>query len=313
MMTKEEIQSIDSSDIAKFAGLDSAGILAAPGEDAVGFKERALKLVSALDEINTELSEKGETDLIDSIPLKKEDRINTEILDEASEINKNFYDFSINWVPGFFLSKSLGIFWGGCAISFEENQFTVFLIRASFAKQKKWFLYRRDELLSHELCHIARMPIGDKLYEEFFAYRSSPSAFRRYFGSCFRTQADSLIFVMPIFLLLIMQILITFSFIKIPIYPFWMLALLFPLYLLIKNQILRKIAFRAITKLESFGISKPKAVLFRCTAREISEIPGMKNAEDFTKWALEKQNHEIRWKIISWKYLGKTNPNKTVS
>lgn len=310
MMNKEEIQSLESSDIARFAELDSAGILAGPGESAGEFKERALRLISALDEINAELSEKGETDLIDSIPIKKEDRINPEILEEAAEINKKFYDFSINWVPGFFLSKSLGIFWGGCAISFEESQFTVFLIRASFAKQKKWFLYRRDELLSHELCHIARMPIGDKFYEEFFAYRSSPSAFRRYFGSCFRTQADSLIFVMPIFLLLLMQILITFSVIKIPIYPFWILAVLFPLYLMIKNQILRGIAFRAISRLESFGISKPKAVLFRCTAREISEISGMKNTEDFVKWASEMETREIRWKIIRWKYLDLFNIKK---
>ncbi len=306
-MNKEEIQSLDPSDIAKFAELDSAGILAGPGENAGKFKERALKLISSLDEINTELSEKGKTDLVDSIPLKKEDRINTEILEEATEINKRFYDFSINWVPGFFLSKSLGIFWGGCAISFEESQFTIFLIRASFAKQKKWFLYRRDELLSHELCHIARMPIGDKLYEEFFAYRSSPSGFRRYFGSCFRTQADSLIFVIPIFLLLIMQILITFSVIKIPIYPFWILAVLFPLYLLTKNQILRKIAFRAIGKLESFGILKAKAILFRCTAREISEISGMNNVEEFSKWVSEMETREIRWKIIRWKYFGKAN------
>lgn len=302
-MTITDIQNLAPDDIAKFAELDSAGFLAGPEESSENYRERVLKLFAALDEFNRDIAENGYTDVLESISLKASDRINGEILHEASEITRRHYDFSINWVPGFFLTEKLGLLWGGCAISFDETQLSVFIIRASFANQKKWLLYRRDELLSHELCHIARMPLADKLYEEFFAYRLSPSGFRRYFGSCFRTQADSIIFILPIFLLLIAQVLITLDIVRLPIYPFWILAAGFPAFLIVKNHILRNIAFRAKNKLADFGIIKPLAVLFRCLAGEIHEISKMKSGSEFLSWAKDKEKSEMRWKIINYKYL----------
>ncbi len=38
---------------------------------------------------------------------------------------------------------------------------------------------RRQELLAHELCHIARIALDSTLYEETFAYQVSPSPLRR--------------------------------------------------------------------------------------------------------------------------------------
>lgn len=304
-INEEILSRAAAGDPAALSELDSCGFLAAPGEELSDFLSRTKEVLAQLEEFNTELAQKGEIEIPDVPKLSSEKLINQEILEESALLTDNAYGFKINWVPGFFLSESLGFLWGGCAISFHDNRLTLFLIRASFAKKIRWLIYRRDELLSHELCHIARMPLNDNAFEEFFAYRLSPSWFRRYFAPCFHTQADSIIFIIPIFVLLAAQIVDTSEIMRLPMKLFWILAAAFPAFLGIRNHLRRRRIKRAVKRLKLAGVERPFAVLFRCTGSEIKEISSLKgDLQAETRLFLRrKKDSDLRWKIIQNRFL----------
>jgi len=271
--TFADIEKLSENDMEALSKLDARGLLLAPDETIESYKRRLATLRDHLMEIHSELEANGFLPLFSAIVLEKRSRIPHDILMEATEIDEKFYGFSIDWVPGFLLSKSLGFLWGGCAISFPENHLSIFLIRAVFAKRRQWLFYRRDELLAHELCHVARMPIRDRSFEEMFAYRLSPSAFRRYIGNCLQHQRDAVFFIVPFFLLLAVQTakhLIELPWL--PILPFWILAGLYPLFLLMRNQFLRNKFFRAKRNLEVAGVESPLPLMFRLGREEIFEF-----------------------------------------
>ncbi|NOY75862.1 MAG: hypothetical protein GXP32_08765 [Kiritimatiellaeota bacterium] len=303
------IENLNDESLDKLVELDSHGLLLAPGETAERFKQRLLTLKQHLEEIRSELDEKGSLPLFATITLERKRRIPNAILAEAAEIDRTRYAFSIDWVPGFFLSKSLGFLWGGCAISFPEDHLSIFLIRASFAEKKKWLMYRRDELLAHELCHVARMPIGDRSFEELFAYRLSPSRLRRSFGNCFQYTWDAVLFIAPFFILVAAQAL-RFSLDEpawLPIEPFWCLVPLYPLFLLCRNQWLKGKFDKAKSNLELAGVEKPLPVLFRMTKKEIFEFANFAGEVDLRviqTHLTAKTNEDLRWKVIAKRFLG---------
>lgn len=303
-LNENEIGELDGNNLDALCRLDAQGILLAPSEDIESFKARLARIDAKLKTIEDDLEKKGEFNLLDCLLLKAKDRINQEIMGEAAEITEKAYSFRVDWVPGFFLSESLSFLWGGCAISFPEESYSIFLIRSSFARMKRWFIYRRDELLSHELCHAARMPIGDRFFEEHFAYRISFSRLRRYMGNWFQYKYDSIFFILPVFLLLAVQIINTFTSFEIPVYPFWILAFAYPFFLLSRNQLCRNCCKRAEHILSGAGISNPYAVLFRCTKNEIFEISRLKGnnngLKDFVK---NKCANDLRWKIIRHRFI----------
>ena len=295
--TTAKIDDLKEGDLDALCELDSMGLLLAPREEFSEYKKRLQNLFNHLEEIYSELDKNGKITIFDCVELDKERQINSEIMAEAAEIDNKFYGFSIDWVPGFFLSKNLSFLWGGCAISFPEDFLSVFLIRGVFAKKKKWLFYRRDELLSHELCHVARLPIDDRSFEELFAYRLSPSGFRRYMGNCFQYQIDAILFIVPFFLLLGAQACqLFFKMSWLPIYPFWILAAIYPLFLLIRNQIIRNKFSHAKQKLEKEGFKQVLPILFRSSKEEINEIAAQ--ADGLTEWLNYKAEKELRWKVI---------------
>ncbi len=232
---RKTIESLSESDMKGLADADACGYLMAPGEEIDAYRKRLLLMAESYSEIEKDLSSSDNYNIFGEFTLDTRKRISPQILTEAAELTRRYYGFSIDWVPGFFISKSLGILWGGCAISFpDQNQLSIFIIRANFAKCRRWLFYTRDELLAHELCHVARMPVRDRTFEELFAYRLSPSRLRRYMGNCFRHDYDAILFILPVFLLLGVQIMRLFFGLdqKIPIWPFWILAAIYPSFLL---------------------------------------------------------------------------------
>jgi hypothetical protein len=299
------INALSEDNIPMLAEADSNGFLMAPGENISDYKKRLLEMESSYIAIEKDIQNTKNYDIFGEFVLNTEKRINTEILDEAAELSRKYYDFSINWVPGFFLSKSLGFLWGGCAISFPENQVSVFIIRANFAEKKRWLFYRRDELLAHELCHVARMPVKDRTFEELFAYRLSPSRLRRYMGNCFRHDYDAVLFIVPIFLLLAVQVSRLFFNLErlIPIWPFWIIAAAYPLFLLVRNHFNRNIFFKAKRNLEKAGSGKSLPVLFRCSKEELIKISELKAPHELKKWLNDKSESELRWKVMKFRFL----------
>lgn len=302
---KNFIDTLSEDNLALLAEADSNGFLMAPGENISDYKKRLVDMVSAYGEIERDIQNTKDYNIFGEFVLNTEKRINAEILDEAAELTRKYYDFSINWVPGFFLSKSLGFLWGGCAIGFPENQVSVFIIRANFAAKRRWLFYRRDELLAHELCHVARMPVRDRTFEELFAYRLSPSRLRRYMGNCFRHDYDAVLFIVPIFLLLAAQVSRLFFNLerKIPIWPFWIMAAVYPLFLLVRNHFNRSVFFRAKRNLEKAGIPKPLPVLFRAAVDELIKISELKNPDDLKKYLDERAESELRWKVMKFRFF----------
>ena len=230
--------------------------------------------------------------------VNRNDRIPEEILNEAAECTRKKYGFAIRWVPGFFPEKEFGPLWGGCAVWQEEQPVPVIVIRRNFLKKQKWFIYDRQELISHELSHAARMPLMDGALEEHFAYALSKKRLRRVLGNCFQKDTDAIFFVLPALLLALVQTLITiFQWTWLPIFPFWILALIWPAFLLIRNAVQTGKYKAARKHLQMAGFRQPDLILFRSVYPEICEFAATR--PDQLKGMLNQMaEEEFRWKVI---------------
>ncbi|MDD2404559.1 MAG: hypothetical protein PHV75_02700 [Victivallaceae bacterium] len=299
-----EIKKIDTDNIAVSAELDAIGFPVAPGEDFTAYTKRVEGLLKFREKVISDLQDTGYFELDKDFRLPAENLISDEIIDEAASITRLLYGFEVRWVPGFFLSQSLGLLWGGCSFSNSSNYLNVFLVRFAFATRMKWFLYRRDELIAHELCHAVRSRFDDNTYEEYFAYQTSPKVIRRYLGGCFRTRADAIFFLVPIMVLLSAQIFTAvYGRVLFPIWPFWIFSSIYPAFLLIRNHFERKYISRAAAKLKSIGVTKPLMVLFRATAGEIKYLSSCQSDEQVKAYISGLARHELRWQVISWRFI----------
>lgn len=281
---------------------DEAGYPPGPGEDPAAYCARLTAKKECLKELDETLQKTGEATVFESIKVYEKERIPAEILEEAAEVTSKLYGFSFTRFPGFFLSENVGLLWGGCLITDTESPMGVFFIRGSFRKKKRFFIYRRQELLAHELCHAARHELSDWEMDEFFAYQTSPSKLRRYIGNCFIHQLDAVFFMLPAMLLLAAQCAQSFWLPRLMVWPFWLAALGYPAWLMIRNQLGRNRLFRAEKRLASFGVREPRKVLFRCTGEERKRFSRMKTEEEWQKF-LEENAGELRWKIIRHRFL----------
>ena len=304
-LTKKQIADLTEKDLDTLIVLDQQGLLLGVTEDISTYKTRLLNIESETRVLDVELETKGQIKLFSKIYAQKNNLIPSNIMTESSKDTNAAYNFSINWAPGFFLSKGLGLLTGGCSAT-SKTGFTFFLIKTAFKNKKKWLWYDRNELLTHELCHTARVPIKDNHFEEFFAYKLSLSRFRRFFGNCFQTQLDAILLLAPIFLLLLMQIINSFFFCNIPMFIFWIIAFIYPLFLVLRNQYYRNHYFKAKKSLtNAFDKKIPfDSILFRCNSREIIQIGKLKNAPTKLKeWINEKATSKLRWKIINKRFI----------
>ena len=304
---REEIASLkETPNPAILADLDAQGLLLAPGESAQEYADRLLEEEERIEQLRTKLAEEKELEPYTGLTIRSGMEIPDEILEEAAETTRAAYGFAVKWVPGFFPTHGLGILWGGCSISSYEDLPTLFIIRKSFKNKKKFFIYGREELTAHELCHVARSPIQDREYEEHFAYAISHSPLRRYSGNCFKSEKDAILFILPVFLLLVIQIGRVTCWPMIPAWPFWILAFVWPVFLTVCNIFARRRYFRAENALRSLGVEMPQAVLFRCTADEINTFASLADTpEQLKKYFQEKQECDLRWKVITKRFIRK--------
>ena len=107
--------------------------------------------------------------------------------------------------------------------------------------------------------------------------------------------------MIPVFILLGAVIVQSFLLPALPAWPFWILALAYPAYLLYRNARARRWVFRAARVLKGFGVEKPMAVLFRSTTPEIRELGKLKSPESLRAYVEGKQ--ELRWQIIRCRFL----------
>ena len=302
MCILNDLELPESADPAVLSQWDEAGYPPGPGEDLPKYRSRLEAKKLSVQELNIQLAATGEAIVFDSVKVLEKERISPEILEEAAEVTSSLYGFSFKKFPGFFLSENVGLLWGGCLITDTESPLGIFFIRASFRKKQRFFIYRRRELMAHELCHAARHELSDWEMDEFFAYQTSPSRLRRYLGNCFIRQMDAVLFMLPAMLLLAAQVIQFLWVQSLPVWPFWAAALGYPAWLLIRNQRGRNRLFRAEKKLAAFGIQEPRKVLFRSTAEERRIFAGMRSAEELRHFLAEKAG-ELRWKVIIHRFF----------
>ncbi len=305
-LSKDRIAALSESDMDDLALLDAKGLFPGETEGLDAYKQRLLAIEADISEIMTLLNEGKQFEMAPGLEAGKEHVIDADVMAEAASITEQAYRFAVDWVPGFYLSKSLGMLWGGCAIIFDTG-LPVFLIRSSFARSRKWLWYRRDELLSHELCHAARNSLQDRHFEEMFAYRLSFSAFRRGFGDCFQTRLDAFLFLLPVLALLGAQIAKSFFWDALPIAPFWCAVTLYPLFLVIRSFRHKRLYRLSCTALEPIMGDAANAILFRCSAGEITTLAARSSdAAAVRVWLEERRTSCLRWGIMDYRFgIGK--------
>ena len=289
---------------AELLKLDHAGFVPSPGMSREDFLHHTEKILETHRNFDEALENSGSADIFNTVTVHPDERIAPELLDEAACQTGELYGFSVRHVPGFYLTRAVGLLWGGCMLSDPDEYFSVMLLRNAFRKHRRFLNYTRDELLAHELCHSVRQSLMEITLEEYFAYRTSKSPIRRYLGNCFIRDIDALLFVIPIMFLPVVELLRAFLIPGLPVWPFWILAMLYPAFLLIRNALSRRIVRRAREALTSCGAVKVEAILFRSTPGEMKQISGVRGEPDkFRKWAEDLAKTELRWQIILRRFV----------
>ena len=294
----ELIRRAGTGDLDAAVELDHAGFLVQPGENAETYAARIAEVKKHGLQFYDRFDKKGKLEIFPGLNVNLKNQIPQELLEDATARTEEAYQFSVRWVPGFFPDREFGIFWGGCAVWEEEKPTPVIVIRKNFAKRAKWFIYDRAELISHEFCHAARMPLMDQELEEHFAYGISKKWLRRAIGNCFQRDLDAILFVIPAVLLALVQTVITVMQLNNSlILPFWVLALAWPLYLIIRNIIQTGKYKAAKRNLEKAGFRNARAILFRSVYEEICTFAKTK-PEQLRTLLEEKAEQDFRWKVI---------------
>ena len=311
--SQQELTKAGEGDLKTLAELDTRGFLIGPEESPQEYSDRLKVFEKNLNEMDKELKEKNQLTVEDlSFPAKE--KIPVESFNPATKITSDLYDFKINWVPGFFVTPSFGMLFGGCAYSFAPEFFSLFIIRNSFKKKKKWLFYERDELMSHELCHVARFAMGSHKYEEQFAYQTSTSKFRKNFGCMMRSAWETYIIMILLFGMLATQIsLITFkgewlasrSFFENPVHWFYAALFGFVSFLVLRQKSQNKDFAKTLDLLANIS-SKPRALAFRLTDPELDQLSGYTTIDEKAfKELILKTSKEHRFEILKSRFLDK--------
>lgn len=299
----ELIETAEKGEEESLIALDAIGLPFAPGEKLPDYIKRLHCLQKRLQDFTAKLENEEEYQMED-LTLRKEDRIPVDLLRRCTEVTKQKYGFQIDWVPAFFINPSFSWLFGGCAYYDNQNIFALMIIRKSFAKREKWFIYRRSEILAHEMCHVARLSLQSTDYEERFAYRISESRFRRRLGGVFESPRDSFLLLGSTLLLLAGQCWRVGFAQNMPIWPFWSLVGGVFAFLFTRDARRHRTLRRAMKNLESLRTETwSEAVLFRCSDQEIKEIAAFKNKDELNDWIKDKKDSAgWRWRIIEKRF-----------
>ena len=293
--SEENLQQAASGNIDTLAAYDANGLLLGADETAADFAKRIRLFQTNVQKMEDNLRKDGKYDA-EGIVVTPNDRIPNALFTKIADHTKRLYRFEIDWVPGFFIDPSFSLLFGGCAFCSYPDFFTMFIIRRSFKTQEKWLIYNRDELLAHELCHVARIALLSEEFEETFAYQTSASSFRKLIGGIFRKQTDSFLFLGVTFVLLFAQILRTQWLQAMPIWPFWSLVGLVFAWLLVRHAFhCRRLSVAQNHIAELFGKENALPVLFRCTDDELHRFASTA-PQSLKSWIAEQTS--LRWQVI---------------
>ncbi len=303
VLSRKFLAALTPDNPAALLRLDDNGIFPAPEESLEAFRARLEELSREKEALDHALRDEAPVPVLSDLYVKRSEQIEPDTLAEAAGVTERLYQFHIDWVPGFFLSGEVGWLWGGCAVSEPGRQLPAIFLRRSFQRRRRWFIYRRQELVAHELCHVARTPLNNLRLEEFFAYQTSNSPLRRYLGNCFIGRWDALYFLLPSLLVLAAQICQLYFALPLPVWPFWLLVAAGFGWLLGRNHLARRCCRQAQRRLRQAQTARPLAVLFRCTDAEIGAIAKLPDGDGVRDYVRRKTQEQLRWQIIAAKFF----------
>lgn len=298
MISTADIERARARDMDTLRKMDSRGLSPAVCEDAEAFATRLDALRNSLASMEHKLSTDGQTD-VDTLTLHAKDRIPSTLYANPHEHTSDLYGFKCDWVPGFFTNPAFSWLFGGCTFSFPPDFFTIFIIGNKLRKKSRFLCYDRDEILAHELCHVARAGLNSMEFEEHFAYQTAKSPFRRAFGGIMHTQKDSMLFLFACLVLVAAQILLPIYAPEMPIrWLGWTFFAAVMLFFIIRHLNSTRIFNKAQRKLaETFsgrnGLDA-RMLLFHATDTEIREIAKTDSTRELID---DYAKRELRWQI----------------
>lgn len=190
-------------------------------------------------------------------------------------------DLEVDWVLIGQSSKGLPFWEAAATWMIKEDDITLPLLQ--FKKRSKNV---DSEIVKHELIHIARSSFEEPIYEEFLAYATSKSKWRRLFGPVFRSSKESLVFVVLALL---------------PSFTPWLLIPItgYSIWLLVRLMIHQRIFQKALVNLSAFFHTRsPLKIAIRLTDEEIKLF-----SEAFNIQAYISNQNCLRWEQIKDAYL----------
>lgn len=287
--------------MAALAQLDARGLTPAADEDAAGFAARLRTLKGNMTAMESALRQDG-TYTVEGVTVEEACRIPPEGFEKAQRHTDRLYGFSCDWVPGFYLNPRFSGLFGGCAFYFYPEFFALFIIRHSFRDRERWLCYNRDELLAHELCHVARVGLFSRRYEELFAYQTAATAFRRFTGGIFRSQGDVFLFLGAAFFQVICQLVRAFVCPALPAWIGWGALGGVVFFLVMRLLLMQGTVKRARTSLVTLyhgDMRSANSALFHATDEEVEELA--KSSAPAELLARYSREH-LRWRIALYRF-----------
>ncbi len=279
--------------------LSKEGFIAGPDEDEESF----LKRVDYCKNLKNHLFDEFGNELA---PLRSEEEDQEAFLEESFSLTEPLFDVKPDWVPLFFSNYKLLPWHGGCAWIFQKEETTpwasLLQLRKEFRKKKSLLgLYKREELIAHELAHTCRMTFNEPLFEEIIAYQCQGRSWQRWLGPLIQKRIEAVLFVLLLLTLFFIdfallasgQLEIFQSFQWLKIFP--ALLLTYALFRLYNKRRLFHSLKEKLTQL--FNSQIAQAILFRLTDNEIIHL-SKQTPEDILHFAEKQKETSPRWRQL---------------
>lgn len=280
----------------KLIEYDKLGLIPGPTEDEFTFLRRA--------EYCLELKETLAKETNGHLPLPQTEQVTAPLLDEGLSLSERLYGIAPTWIPLALSNEKLAPWHGGCAWIFQWKENSplgaLLQLRKGWQTKKRMFgMYKRNEVIAHELAHVGRMAFEEPKNEELFAFQSSSSWLHRILGPIVNSSIEAMaLFLLLFFSLLGDLFLISTGSIDLYVKAQWLK--LIPLGLVgwwgIRLWLKHKTQKRCLAALGSH-ISNSKWLLYRLTDKEIY-IFGKMNFEKVLSYAENAKKKTLRWQLL---------------
>ncbi len=286
--------------------LDERGFILGPHADPRDHVELARQTLEWAQSVRRDLDESGETEIMGA-RFTAEQRLSDEVMDECLAAARSTYRINPDWVPAFFSSEYLPWYVGGASFYGTRRELfqVCFVLRKNFRDTPRWLIYNRNEIASHEACHVARAGFAQERYEEPLAYALSGSWLRRNLGGMFTSNWEAASLLLSSVLLLGGSIA---GVVGAPGWVRWASGI--PLVvtgtaLSARATIANRELSRARQFLQGCYGKDTSAVLFRCTDEEIKQLARAETTSATVEdWLTDRTSP--RWEVIEARFGAET-------